>query len=830
MKRLGLIFLGCLLTSSFVYAQDSIAPPPIPGEAVYIPFPVSITVDGDLGDWAGISPVVVETGPMLSGDPAENGSFTFATAADAGHVYIMMTMRDANIVTGQHETNFWNEDSLEFYLNLSDDLNAAAYTDGIFQININPGDIGNTDAAAITVTGTNSAASGVNAMVFATEDGWGFEAAVPLPEGITPAHGLEIGFQAQANGATVLDRDVKLIWSAADTADTSYADPSVFGRALFFEVGQTEIPMPSAPQEATEVPVEPLEFVAVNQTGYFIDAPKYAVYSLEEATDAVPTWALHDATTDEEVVTGSAAEGTQDGVSDLFVHGIDFSSFNTPGQYYLSVNGVRSAAFEIGSGLYNTLARDALRYFYLNRSGIELTPEFAGDWARQAGHLSDSDVTCWAGTDADGTDWEGCDYRLDGGRGWYDAGDFGKYVVNGGISAWTLMNLYERFPAMFGDGTLGIPESGNNLPDVLDEARWEMDFLLGMQVPEGQPLAGMAHHKLHDRRWSGLPLLPPTEVDNDDENNGRFVFPPSTAATLNLAAAAAQCARIWADLDADYSARCLDASQRAWNAAIANPDEFTGRTPGEGGGDYTDADVSDEFFWAAAELYVTTGEQTYLDYMTESRHFDSTPMGGSAMAWPDTAMLGIISLATAPNNLSQEALDEMRAKIVRVADFNLITLGEEGYRVPLMASAYGWGSNSGVLNNAIVLALAYDFTEDERYLHGTMEAMNYLLGRNALNLSFVTGYGEHAAEHPHHRFWANAPAQGFPPPPPGSVVGGPNTQPSDPDALNAESLMERGPARRYVDVIGSYSTNEVAINWNAPLAWVAAYLDGVAGQ
>jgi endoglucanase len=828
MRRLVLLIALLLLPGMSVSAQDMLAPPAIPGVAVYVPFPVTITLDGDLSDWANVPTVTVETGPMLSSNPAENGSFTFAVAADADYFFITMAMPDATLITGQHEANFWNEDSLEFFLNLSGDLFATTYSAGVFQININPGDIGNTDPAAVTITGTNGAASGATAIVFATDDGWGLEAAVPLGAWFTPAHGLEIGFQTQANGASELNRDVKLIWSAADTADTSWSDPSVFGRALFFEIGSTEVPMPSASEPPAQAPAGALTFVAVNQAGYAPDAPKRAVYASEVEISAPPAWTLVDAS-GATAASGVGTAGMLDNASGLFVSQIDFSSFTTSGLYTLSVDGVSSPSFAVG-GIAPLLARDALRYFYLNRSGIELTPEFAGEWARPAGHLTDDNVGCWAGTDADGIAWEGCDYRIDGSHGWYDAGDYGKYVVNGGISAWTLMNLYERFPAMFADGSLGIPESGNGLPDLLDETRWEMDFLLGMQVPEGQPMAGMAHHKLHDRSWSGVPVLPPTEMDNDDPVQGRFVYPPSTAATLNLAATAAQCARIWAPLDAAYADQCLTAAQRAWDAAIAHPDVFTGRTPGEGGGDYTDANVSDEFFWAAAELYATTGQQVYLDYLTRSPHFSSASAANSAMAWPDTALLGVITLATVPTDLGEEEVAAMRDRIIRSADYFRTIMATDSFRAPLRSPGdYVWGSNSGILNRAILMALAYDFTQNTRYLHATMEAMHVILGRNAVGQSFVTGYGEIAAQHPHHRFWGNSLVLGFPPPPPGALVGGPNAQPSDEAALNA-GVMDFGPSRRYVDVIESYSTNEVAINWNAPLAWVAAWLNAVAGS
>src|SRR5690606_27195608 len=211
-------------------------------------------------------------------------------------------------------------------------------------------------------------------------------------------------------------------------------------------------------------------------------------------------WRLVNVDTNETVAEGTTSEGVPDNASGDTVQTIDFSDFTTPGTYRLVVGDAQSAPFQIGVTLYSQLKQDALHYFYLNRSGIPLEPEYAGEWARQAGHISDEDVTCWSGTDADGNTWEGCDYRLNVRGGWYDAGDYGKYVVNGGISVWTLLNLYERLPDAFGDGSMPIPENNNGVPDILDEARWEMEFLLAMQVPEGQPLAGMVHHKMHDRR------------------------------------------------------------------------------------------------------------------------------------------------------------------------------------------------------------------------------------------------------------------------------------------------------------------------------------------
>lgn len=254
MTLLARIFLATVLLAAFagpLHAQrgEPLAPEGVAGETVYIPFPVPIALDGDLMDWAGVPLHTVDWGPNPSSVPEENGSFTFGLASDGAQLYIAMTMPDKTIIAGQHGRDFWNEDSLEFFVNLTGDFWARGYADGIHQVNINAADIGNADPAAITVTGVRASALPVRAFVFTTEDGWGFEAAVPLGDWITPAHGAEIGFQAQANGASVRDRNVQLSWSKADTANGSWQNPSLFGRALFFEIGQADIPQPSQPPE-----------------------------------------------------------------------------------------------------------------------------------------------------------------------------------------------------------------------------------------------------------------------------------------------------------------------------------------------------------------------------------------------------------------------------------------------------------------------------------------------------------------------------------------------------------------------------------------------------
>ncbi|GIJ11686.1 glycoside hydrolase family 9 protein [Micromonospora andamanensis] len=561
--------------------------------------------------------------------------------------------------------------------------------------------------------------------------------------------------------------------------------------------------------------------VRVNQVGYLPGGPKNATV-VTEATEALP-WQLHSAS-GAVLASGTTTPRGVDEASAQNVHSVDFSSYRTPGQgLTLAVDGEVSHPFDISGTLYDQLRSDALQFFYIQRSGIEIDGDLVGEeYARPAGHLGvapnqgDTDVPCVAGT---------CDYRLDVRGGWYDAGDHGKYVVNGGIATYQLLNSFERtknaatggFGADLADGTLRLPERDNGVPDILDEARWELEFLLRMQVPAGKPLAGMAHHKIHDRNWTGLPMQP------EDDPEPRELHPPSTAATLNLAATAAQCARLFAPYDKEFAQRCGKAAKTAYAAAKANPARYAPST-GNGGGPYDDTNVTDEFYWAAAELYLTTGERTYLTDLTASPHHTGDVFDPRGFGWQSVAALGRLDLATVPSGLPAAELTRIRASVTAAADRYLAEIGRQAYGLPMPGdpNSYFWGGNGAIINNAVVLATAFDLTGAAKYRDGAVQTMDYILGRNALNISYVTGWGEHAAENQHSRIFGFQLDPSMPKPPAGSIAGGPNAALQDPFV---EQLLEGcAPMFCFVDDIASYSTNEVAINWNSALAWLSSFL------
>ncbi|MFC8191250.1 glycoside hydrolase family 9 protein [Cellulomonas sp. NPDC057328] len=656
----------------------------------------------------------------------------------------------------------------------------------------------------------------------------------------------------------VLDADAALTtepqtFTYPFTAGASFSsDPATAYGRIHLELGRRTTPYTFCITElsfveTTEAPPayepETGPRVRVNQVGYLPQGPKRATV-VTEATEPV-AWELVSGTT--VVASGSTTPRGVDPTAGLNVHEVDFDDVTAPGTYTLRADGETSHPFVVGDDLYQQLRYDALDYFYPARSGIAIDGSIMGDdaYSRPAGHVGrpgdatpnqgDHGVPCITPTEAQGLygDWT-CDYTLDVVGGWYDAGDHGKYVVNGGIAVAQVLSTYERAlhaptgdAAALGDGSLDIPldEQTNGVPDPLDEARWELEWMLRMQVPAGEPLAGMVHHKVHDVDWTGLPLLP------SDDPQPRRLHRPSTAATLNLAAVAAQGARLWEPYDAEFAAELLAAGRVAYAAAVATPDLLQpapNADPSPGGGPYDDRDVTDEFYWAAAELFLTTGEQEFEDAVLASEHHTADIFSAGGMYWGETAALGRLDLAVVESDIPGRSA--IRQSVVDGAEVYLARQAAQPFGTAYAGNAagvYEWGSNSSVLNNQVVLGTAFDLTSDQRFADAVVESMDYLLGRNALNNSYITGYGDVFSENQHSRWFAHSLTESLPNPPAGSVSGGPNSDVGTwdpvisglygPDHMCAPQLC-------YVDDIQSWSTNEITVNWNSALSWVASFV------
>jgi len=478
----------------------------------------------------------------------------------------------------------------------------------------------------------------------------------------------------------------------------------------------------------------------------------------------------------------------------------DFTRFGEPGKYLIAVaDKGDSYAFRISFNLYADTLKAAMKTFYFQRASMPLEEKYAGKYARAAGHPDDS-----------------CPYHSSSGhmlgrraspKGWYDAGDYNKYVVNAGVTVGTLLGLAEVLPGVFPDRSLNIPESGNRVRDLLDEVRYELEWLLTMQDDDGG-----VFFKLTTKNFSGFVM--PAE-----DKAERFVVGKATTSGLNYAAVMAQAARVYGKTDKAFADRCLKGAISAWDWARQHDNVVFRNPPDVQTGAYSHTQFDNEFFWAAAELAITTGKADYLDFVRQ--HLKPSEMVVTENWRNFVRNLGEFSLASIPGGLTETERKGIQKSIVALADRLTEKMQAIPYRIPL--DRFVWGSNSDVLDEGMVMALAFKYTGDRKYLDALVETTDYIFGKNATGYSFVTGIGSRSPMHPHHR---PSEADKIPEPIPGFVVGGPNAdrQDSRERSRSGVEYPSKLAAKSYTDQLGSFASNEVAINWNAPLVYVLGFL------
>jgi endoglucanase len=541
--------------------------------------------------------------------------------------------------------------------------------------------------------------------------------------------------------------------------------------------------------------------IQVNQVGFLPGAAKWAAVPASATANAGTSFSIVDARSSQEVYRGTLRSATDWEPAQEAVRLADFSAFTTPGEYRLRVEGVAdSVRLRISPNAYAALNAAAIKAYYYNRASIELKPKYAHIWARPAGH-PDEHVLVHASAAGPGRP-EGS--VISAPKGWYDAGDYNKYIVNSGITVYTLLAAYEHFPAVFQKQNLNIPESGNGLPDLLNEALWNLDWMLAMQ----DPVDGGVYHKLTNKGFDAV-VMP------HQATSARYVVQKTTAATLDFAAVMAQASRVFAPFEAQrpgLSARMLAASKAAWTWAAAHPATPYHQPADIHTGGYDDDKFDDEFKWAAAELYVSTRDDSFLKAMLSRQVKVDLP------GWGSVGTLGWITLAQHRDHLTPAA---DRAAITQ----SLLPLAQElterwqasAYRVSMGKDDFYWGSNAVALNQALVLIQGYRLSGERRMLDAAQAAFDFVLGRHPTGYSMVTGFGERSPLHPHHR---PSGAQPELPPVPGFIVGGPRREGSD----DCATPYPAGAAKAWQDHMCSFTTNEVAINWNAPLVYLSAAL------
>ena len=553
--------------------------------------------------------------------------------------------------------------------------------------------------------------------------------------------------------------------------------------------------------------------IRVNQVGY---APQDSKTAVVEQDGWAKKYTLVNEASGKRVWKGKAVRTTTSPWSGKERVVLDFSSVATPGTYLLS-NGRDVQRVVIAQNPLRELSVASIKSFYLQRSGQVIESQFAGPYARPMGHPdmqvmvhpSAASETRPAGT------------LLESPGGWYDAGDYNKYIVNSAFSVAMMMDAYEMNRAYFDRLKVVIPESANQTADLLDEIAYNLRWMQTMQ----DPADGGVYHKLTTPNFEAF-------IKPADCKQQRYVVMKSTAAALDFAATMAKAYRIYAQLPEykEWAEGALQQAKAAYQWAERNPrvlyqqeamnKEFD---PDVVTGTYGDGNVQDERLWAEVELFLSTGDMRYLQGLMQN----PDALKFSNPSWANVTGLAFYSAVAALRNNNMPYANEvenlLKGQILQTANEYMASMENSCFDAPCGNSPrdFGWGCNGEqVCGKGVILLYAHALTGDARYLSGAHKVADYLLGRNATGYCYVTGFGTFSPQHPHHRLSAS---DGIEAPLPGFLVGGPN--PGWQDGL--KNYPSKQPDESYLDVEESYASNEIAINWNAALVAFIGWLDAL---
>ena len=543
--------------------------------------------------------------------------------------------------------------------------------------------------------------------------------------------------------------------------------------------------------------------IRINQVGYLPNSRKVAF--LVNPTTSVYEFFLKDVGTNQIVFSGNVILHTQgDSASGDNVYILDFSNFSSTGVFYIEIPNLgRSFSFTIKNDVYNEAFYKMMRSYYLQRCGIRVED---GDFIHEICHLQEKNSPYHSSTGQSGT--------KDVSGGWHDAGNYEKYVSPAAVTCALLLYTYEFFKDKVESFNLNIPESNNGVPDILDEVRYELEWMLKMQRDDGA-----VHHCVAVDGWSYWPCMP------EEHNDTRYVMQVTSVDTADFAAVMAIAARVFKDIDPDFSNKVLQKAELAWqwleqNSQIVPPGGYKTLIMTD---TYEDNNDADERFWAAAELYRTTGKSKYNDYVL-ANYEKWIPTVNSFFWWKEVHVLGMFAYyfsthttasLTVKNKIKEDTLNFINSKI------NWINSSDNGYRVVLDLTEYYWGSNSIVGNYSVMILFANMMEPNLEYVNVVLEQLDYLFGRNAMNKVYVSGIGSNYVKYHH---YAPSICDNVLEPWPGFASGGPNRYGGDQRLYN---LISNGvpPAKCFIDdeEETSYASNEPCILYNAPWQFVIAY-------
>ena len=539
--------------------------------------------------------------------------------------------------------------------------------------------------------------------------------------------------------------------------------------------------------------------IKVDQVGYLPGGPKIALVS-----SPAKTFEIRRSSDGKPVFRGVLGPVATDPLSGDAVQAADFSQLRRAGSYYIQIPGVgKSWNFSVGSNVFARTWYLAMRGFYGQRCGtaVDLGPEFPG-YSHPACHLRGEFHPS-----------SGKSGPRDNIGGWHDAGDYGRYMVNSGVATGTLLWAWEIYGPRLKSIQLRIPETGNGTPDILNEVRWNLEWMLKMQDTDGG-----AWHKQTSTHFPGFIAPDKDTLPSEVIGTGSAPY-KSTCATADLAAVAAIAARVYKPYDPQFAARALDAARRAWQWTGQYPNVIFRNPPGVTTGEYGDSNCSDERLWAAAELWRTTGEAAYHQFFLNN-YAAYLPILDSP-ASENWSMMAPMALGTYALSRRKGADAKVKAAIrnrmLTAARAIVESAADNPYHVSLKRTDFVWGSNGIAAQYGMDLMIANVIAPNPEFVNTARDDLHYLLGRNTFSLSWVTQVGEHSVMHPHHRPSGSGEQPG---PWPGLMSGGPNAGRQDPVLAALPAGLP--PEKVYADQTASYASNEIAINWQANLVFLLA--------
>ena len=544
--------------------------------------------------------------------------------------------------------------------------------------------------------------------------------------------------------------------------------------------------------------------VLFNQLGFLPPATKVA--TVRGADPATKLFHVVPTTGSEPPFEGQLGPARVDALSGDTVQSAVFTAVKSPGTYVLLAGTLKSDPFRVGPDVYKGALQATVHGYTGQRCGCRV--DLGGGYHHAACHPDGA----YGATSGKGG-------KLPNAGGWHDAGDYGRYVVNSGITCGTLLWAWELYPDALRTLDLELtrmgPRKNSKLPDFLDEVLWNLNWMLEMQDADG----GVFHKQTSEKFCAFI-------MPEDDHLVSEVIGigqPPykSTCATADFAAVMAIAARCYAEFDAALAARFQSAAEKAWPWAVAHPDVPYKNPPGILTGEYGDPHCGDELAWASAELWRTTSDVRYEKAFLANLPGRRASLQITVPSWANVGSMACWTYALAKGGGDAELRADIQAKTTALAK-RLIEQGKaNGYGNTMVAEDYSWGSNSEAGNQALLLLLAHHFDPDADAVTAAMANLDYLVGRNCFGVYWITGVGIHPFQHPHHRPSA---ADGIVAPWPGLLSGGPNRHPGDPAAKILPALP---PMRMWLDVEAAYSMNEIAINWNAPLVFVLAAVNSL---